>query len=324
MSVSRAPRRSAGFTLVELLVVIAIIGVLVALLLPAVQAAREAARRMSCSNNLKQIGLGLHNFESAYKVLPAGEINNSAYLSPHVQILNYIEQTAVFNKFDLTVGPFTAPNTAAAATTPPVFLCPSDAVRDRSQAMGWTSYHGNAGSWFQINGWDGLFGRSVTVAGKPPLPAVAFSAVSDGLSNTGLFAEVVIGLGDSGAPKSRYDAYVASGSTDTLANARTSFMAHNWQSLNIPWGGGWRYRGYPWSEGSIWRNYYNHLLPPNRPAFVPDEAFDMIVSPTSSYHPGGAQVVLCDGSVRLISDNVDGFVWTSMGTRNGNETFTMP
>src|SRR5687768_17044091 len=163
-----------GFTLVELLVVIAIIGVLVALLLPAVQAAREAARRMSCSNNLKQFGIALHNFENTNRQLPAGEISSTAYLSPHVQMLPFFEQQSLYAMFDMLKGAFDAPNTTPGAIQPPLFLCPTDPRPDRSQAMGWTNYHPNAGSWVSINGWDGVFGPSTDQGGTKGkrLPAI--------------------------------------------------------------------------------------------------------------------------------------------------------
>ncbi len=103
-----------AFTLVELLVVIAIIGILVALLLPAVQSAREAARRMSCTNNLKQVVLALHNFESTYKTIPSGMRHPTGYLSPHAALANYYEQNAIYDRLDLNVGPFTQPNYDAA------------------------------------------------------------------------------------------------------------------------------------------------------------------------------------------------------------------
>ena len=136
--------RKRGFTLVELLVVIAIIGILVGLLLPAVQAAREAARRMQCSNNLKQIGLALHNYHSAYKMFPLhfvdqserGTINETRVTgrtSCLVRILPFIEQTAAFNNFDLRFGfenapiPETHPNWPIARVDFSFYLCPSDA-----------------------------------------------------------------------------------------------------------------------------------------------------------------------------------------------------
>jgi prepilin-type N-terminal cleavage/methylation domain-containing protein len=315
--------RRVGFTLVELLVVIAIIGVLVALLLPAVQAARESARRMSCSNNLKQFGIALHNFENVNRLLPAGEINSSAYLSAHVQLLPYIEQQALHGGFDLAVlGPFDGKNAATAAIQPPMFLCASEPRPDRSQPMGWTSYHANAGSWVTVNGWDGVFGSAGTHASKPPLPAIAFGSISDGLSNTCAFSEVALGYGANTAPKMKFDVFDGSSSATTIAAARSEFLAKDWKTQSLV--DTWRWRGYPWSEGSPWRNWYNHLLPPNRCGFRPNGDWWQIVSPASSYHSGGAQTVLCDGSVRMIAESVDPIVWTALGTRNGAEVFTMP
>lgn len=312
-----------AFTLVELLVVIAIIGVLVALLLPAVQAAREAARRMSCSNNLKQLGLALHNFESAYKKLPAGEYSAANYFSPKVLLLPYMEQTALFQQFDLTQAIYSEHNTIPGVNTVPIFLCPSDPNSSRRAGWGWTSYHPNSGTHVMYNGWDGVFGPVSNQAGKAGIPEITLGSISDGLSNTAAFSEVALGASSSGSPKSRFDVFASSWSTGDINTARNELMGKNWQSLEIAGGGTWRDRGYPWVEGSPWRTWYNHLLPPNRPAFQNGDWWQ-IVSPSSSFHPGGAQTVLCDGSVKLFPENIDGVVWSAMGSRNGGETFTMP
>lgn len=123
------PSASSGFTLVELLVVIAIIGILVALLLPAIQAAREAARRAQCTNNLKQIGVSLHNYESAHKTLPGG----SSYLHPTLrgnwvtEILPYVEEQSVVGQLNLTLAMNQSPNVdVVAKVVMAVFICPSD------------------------------------------------------------------------------------------------------------------------------------------------------------------------------------------------------
>ncbi|MHC2067069.1 DUF1559 family PulG-like putative transporter [Bremerella sp. T1] len=314
-----------GFTLVELLVVIAIIGVLIALLLPAVQQAREAARRSECSNNLKQFGLALHNFESTHQQIPGGEYTDAQYFSPHAMLLDFMEQTAIADRIDLDIGVFSEPNLTLSYEQPPGFACPSDPFPAEGIAQGSTSYHGNWGSWVHFNGWDGIFGPQADGQGGSSvkkLPPLRFGKIVDGLSNTAAFAEVVIGAGDSGGAPTQFDAFeVSMPSATDFAGARDEFMQHDWEALSIPWSGDWRYRGLPWMEGSVWRTGYNHILPPNRPAFVPGD-FNLIVSPASSYHPGGAMAVLCDGSVQFFPETIDGETWKAYGTRHGNDIVT--
>lgn len=329
----RHSARRSGFTLVELLVVIAIIGVLVALLLPAVQAAREAARRMSCQNNLKQVTLSLHNFESTFGTMPAAEYRSPSTgaltsLSPHAVLSNYFEQGNFFNKLNLEAGPFVDPNYSAALIQPKVMLCPTDPHIGKASPMGFASYHVNAGTWVGgVVEWNGAFGPEQDMAGARRTGMLSFAAVTDGLSNTAAFAEVVNGAADgaAGAKNTRFDCYETSGpAIGTLAAMRTAFQAKDWKTSTPPWGGGWRHRGYPWTEGSPWRTWYNHLMPPNSVCWVPDGDFYKIVSPASSYHSAGANASMCDGSVKFVSDSINGDVWTAAGTRNGGEALAMP
>ena len=115
---------------------------------------------------------------------------------------------------------------------------------------------------------------------------------------------------------------------DEARRLRAEFLARDWQAANVPWGGGWRYKGYPYVEGSPWRVWYNHLLPPNKPCWVPQESnpnntFWSIIVPASSYHSGGANVCMADGSVRFVTDGVDMDAWMAAGSRNGGETFNL-
>ena len=322
-----SPRKlTRGFTLVELLVVIAIIAMLVTLLLPAVQSAREAARRTQCINNLKQLGIALHSFESAFGLFPSGSPEAAGYLSPQAQILPQVEESAVGRLLDIHRGPFEEPNYTAAAAQPAIFLCPSDANPVQEQTdMGWTNYHSNCGTWVHITGWDGVFGPNYEVGGDAMRP-LRIGQIIDGTSKTAAFSEVLKGFGPSDAEKDRLaDCFEAGGAGSrnaTPMEARNHFLGLDWQSSAIPWGGDWRWRGYPWSEGTVWRGWYNHLLTPNQPCWRPGDWWKL-VTPATSVHPGVVNVGMCDGSVRAVDDGVDPLVWIASGSREGGEPLSL-
>jgi prepilin-type N-terminal cleavage/methylation domain-containing protein/prepilin-type processing-associated H-X9-DG protein len=336
--------RRSGLTLVELLVVIAIIGILIALLLPAVQAAREAARRTGCKNNLKQWGLALQNYVSARKTYPAGhlnEYNNSnpaehgGCFSVESQLLAYMEEESLRRLFDYTKDVYYGQNYQAANTSPALILCPTQPPSPRSitDLGALVNYHANSGSWAQIGGWDGVFGAITVQNGIPPLKALKPGKLTDGASKTAALAEVINGTGvtDVGAdlpdpPSPRVDCFNFGGSmpfppgggSATMRQIRSAFLNRNWATATVAWGGPWKLkRGYPWVEGSMWSTWYNHLLPPNSVCWAPDGLWWNLVSPASSYHGGVVNLVMCDGSVQTVADQVDMDVWTEMGTRAG-------
>jgi prepilin-type N-terminal cleavage/methylation domain-containing protein/prepilin-type processing-associated H-X9-DG protein len=223
--------RPGGFTLIELLVVIAIIAVLVALLLPAVQMAREAARRSSCTNNMKQLGLAVHNYESVNQCLPLGslypcpatnplngnELCGNVGVSPLLTILQYIEQGSIYSSYNVGMGVYglnapitpTGPTTWYANTTTfnmqvALYLCPSD-TRLLKQSM--SNYVANIGGPFLLSGYSGTFvpsnawgtttGRGAPVPLNYPMSqnngTIGFQSVTDGTSNTALWSEAVSG-----------------------------------------------------------------------------------------------------------------------------------
>jgi len=333
-------QKRIGFTLVELLVVIAIIGVLVALLLPAIQAARESARRMTCINQMKQLGLALLNYESAKKCLPGGQFasdpskikindpriwNDGRWFSVQTQILAYIEDGNIANAFDFNDYIYTDENQRIQNIPPAVRLCPSERQRGVENDYGWNNYHANAGSWAQLKGWDGVFGPRVDVEGTRALPPLKLAKIIDGTSKTAALAEVVNGpdlddlRGDPVADCFEYGTMPVppGGGTLTLAKIRTLFTIKDWRTSKLVWGGGWRLRrGEHWIEGNMWLTWYNHLMPPNSVCWRPDSWW-MMISPASSYHPGIVNVTMVDGSVQSIADDIDVDIWTDMGTRDG-------
>ncbi len=310
MSLSTHHRRSA-FTLVELLVVIAIIGILVGLLLPAVQAAREAARRMQCSNNLKQIGLGLHNYYGSYNALPFAwggtrPPSNSPGYSALSQLLPYIEQSALHEQIDFA-RPLTDPfNLAARLTEVPTFRCPSDLDNPQPLTGGATNYMANVGSqhiWQDPLRQNGPFIRE---------RQLGFRDILDGTSNTSAFAERMLTDGSNGMISVDSDVFLGSGDPATPDDAIHMCYATDVTNLATQFP---IFMGAPWING---QHVYLHVDVPNRRScgFYPTKA----TMPASSRHIGGAHMLLCDGSVKFVTESVNLKLWRAVGTRASSDT----
>ena len=235
---SPRPHSPRGFTLIELLVVIAIIAVLISLLLPAVQSAREAARRIQCVNNLKQIGLGLHNYHESRGSLPGADmVFNVTELSALTQILPMLEQTSVYNSINFSFSYQDLPNTTAMYTVVSSFVCPSDKSDPLPALGGQTNYMADMGSGIV---WQAPIGPNMGM----PAPngvfhgdsATTFAAITDGLSNTAFFSERVMADGNNAIVSPKSDVFFAPGAPATVDDAYQQCQAarHHGPAQPVP------------------------------------------------------------------------------------------
>lgn len=319
--------RRTAFTLVELLVVLAIIGVLTALLLPAVQMAREASRRSSCGNNLRQIGLALHNFEGARKRLPPGRgAPLPKVFSVHAYLLPYLEQNQVADLLDLDSAPTTFSvgstnysgdaNYDAAVVGVETLLCPSDPTGERvpNSPYGATSYAACSGTGTlvagSLTGADGVFYLD---------SKTRFASIPDGTSNTAAFSERLLGEGSPPAS-------VPSPAAERAVRELPFGTDPDDSTCGASSAGGWFVeRGGKWILGNYGNTLYNHFAPPNAPVW---DCMDMRQQKgrmaARSAHPGGVMLLRCDGSVAFQSEQIDPTTWRAFASRNGGEIFATP
>ncbi|MBN2291630.1 MAG: DUF1559 domain-containing protein [Pirellulales bacterium] len=306
---SRHSKRPKAFTLVELLVVIAIIGILIALLLPAVQAAREAARRAQCSNNLKQHGLGLHNYHDTFKTLPPGSMwhrpNTPAAMGGNelswcVFVLPFIEQGALHDQFNFNAHNWTD-NQSLSDTKVAALLCPSASNELGGGTNYTTHYYGvmgpkgnkppggqpydvlNSGGWAGHGG----YARSGAMPGPGPDPVdnatlggpCKFRDIKDGTANTFMLGEI------SWQKANCYRPWVRGIYSNTASSAKNINYGINVQ---------------PYSSGN-----FNDVS-------------------MGSDHPGGCQFAMVDGSVQFVSETIDFDIYRAVASRDGGEVATLP
>jgi prepilin-type N-terminal cleavage/methylation domain-containing protein len=346
-------RKSAGFTLVELLVVIAIIGFLIALLLPAIQSARESSRRAQCLNNLKQLGVAAANHESELGQLPAGMISKSYLADPNhpknfyrwsalAQLLPYMENQSLADLLDLSVPlympgpgyPFAEQNKQGIAQRIASFLCPSDEGMPLKEGMGPTNYAVNSGS--GAGGGNPFDADGIFYANS----ATRISDIPDGASHTISISESTLGF-DTPRSNGEYHSYSPERSYKFVlsffgAPELTDFKCEGSQSFNSAGASGNDPRGFAWCSGEYRSAMYNHYYPPNASHYDCVTSVTMDPSPDKqilysafgwrsarSMHPEGVNAARVDGSVTFYADDVDPALWRALATRQGEETLSV-
>jgi len=299
---ARRALTARAFTLIELLVVVSVIGLLVAMLVPAVQAAREAARRIQCANNLHQLGLAISGYESASGVLPPGFGPNG--FSLHARILPFLDGLAIYNSVNHALDQGAGENHTARTSQIDAFLCPSDR-RASTQAV-WSNYSGNAGCGYQRYGYNG----AISSAAQP----LAVASFTDGLSNTALMSEII--LGDMVGTDPRRIVYSTpdlsqAGQYEQFAAACAAFFGAKPLGSAI--------RGNDWSGGGFDSTLYNHVLGVNANSCKNDVLSPVGAWSAASWHPGGVKVLFADGRVVFITNSISLSAWRSAGSRSGGE-----
>lgn len=329
-----------GFTVIEVLVVTAIIGVLIALLLPAAQAAREAARRLQCGNNLKQLGLAVQGYSDVNGVLPPAAATGPVWsnnFSMKARVLPYLEQSALFDAMNMSFFQESIPNATSLTTMVATFLCPSDGnvpcgtydvAGPGARQIGYTNYPNNLGTTPTNNGgrYDGP-AYFMGAAGIPSVsrlaPIVTLAGITDGTSSTAIWSEIVRGKNGTSFPGANqvYEMDIPPPSTNAAVPLSIYLKACEATSTLA----GFDHKGRIWgTDAAAQGGGYSHIMPPNRKACVfqgqtqPLEYSAMCVG-ASSFHPGGVNVGFLDGSVRFVKDDVAPQTWWAIATRAGGE-----
>lgn len=296
-----------AFTLIEVLVVISIIGLLTALLIPAVQAAREAARRTQCANNLRQYGVAMHSYVADYESFPPLSSGYTAY-SPHVLLLSYMEQASLYNNANLNLLANSIPNSTFVYAGIRTLWCPSDpyVMPGQPGAMpGKTSYAANMGDDSEPMRTNGAF---YFRAGRTLL-------IPDGLSSTVAMSEFLVGRsGNSDRLRALFTPTGGPPANADQLSERCKSLRNEAAIVNT-------LKGQVWVIGQRDYSLYTHVITPNQPSCsnTPGSSAPLSAITATSLHPGGVNCLFADGHVQVVRDGINAVVWRAVGTRDGSE-----
>lgn len=295
-----------AITLVELLVVLTIIGILAALLLPAVQAAREMSRRSKCSSNLHQLGVALANYESTHGTFPLGSLKG---YSCHVALLPFLEQQPLYDKIDFTKeADYGNPHVSMVVVSP--FVCPTDyaGTHPDDKATAGSNYACNFGTGVQEFGYNGMFAH-IDIGGKWPQGPVEASDVTDGLSATIGFSEILVGDGTGAELRTNWRT-----TTSLTAPDELELFAADCKSGAVLIGQKW-HRGRPWTFGDASFTWYNHVLSPNSRSCYNGSKVQLGAYSSASSHSNGVMSLFVDGHVEFFASSVERSIWRDLGSR---------
>ena len=302
-------------SLIELIVVVAIIGLLVGLLLPAVQSSREASRRLQCQSQLRQIGLAVENYHTTFQSFPPGVSSDGSFL---LTLLPFLERR---QEYELIISSNEPCRIAEVpAESPSVYRCPSEI----SQLPIRTSYSGNLGAVIQRDGANGMFRHLSKNLELDPFQlhgSIRHRDVVDGLSNTAMVGETTVAPLLPGTDNFRVDwvtPVTLTGPTEveSFLNLCESMPKGN-QGQN-------QTAGTDWCDGGLFGVLYTHHLPPNHPRCKNGKSYLLGAYTSGSMHPGGANTLFADGHVHFSSNSTDRTLWQALGSRNGSEILSGP
>jgi prepilin-type processing-associated H-X9-DG protein len=328
---SRQPAiRRPGHSVLEMLVIIGVMTILMGLLLPALQAARESSRRLGCANNLRQLSLatlGFHSANGAFPQIVWDSKSQGNTWGQFVRLLPYLEQTVVFNKSDFSKPVSDPANIWVRTASIPMLLCPSDHCRltnaaDPNADAEWTktNYRGNAGSEPGATTAGVEANNGIFVTGKK----ITVDRIYDGKGDTALFSESLLGDGDNNlisTPGDWFSINPAGKSVSDFYAAMENLTPARGAASQLSYGG----RTY--TSGEYLDTRYNHVSLPNSKSVVAASGESLITAvnhapqatAASSQHPGGVNLATADGSVRFIKNDVSIDVWRALGSIAGDE-----